>query len=131
MQQLALANPGGQAHQVAEHIQTGAQLLTSKDVKPDNLFNAMQEYRAALQLAIAGPQRLPAWQSAAEGLSQATQLFNQAVERQKFEINRALKQGDTTTAYWEAHKMIQMIPDKTDPNYAIAYKLVRSLQPPR
>jgi hypothetical protein len=131
MQQLALANPGELSRQVDEHIRTGGELLAGKDVKPDNLYEAMQEYRAALQLAIAPPQRLPAYQDAAKGLSQATQLFNQALEQQRFEINRDLKEGDTDAAYWAAHKMMQMMPDKTDPAYQEAYKIVRSLQSPR
>ena len=131
MQQFALANPDGLSHQVDEHIQSGEALLAGKDVKPDNLYESMQAYRAALQLAIAPPQRLPSYQDAAEGLSEATKLFNQALERQRFEINRALKEGNKDDAYWAAHKMMQMMPDKTDPAYQEAYKIVQSLQPPK
>ena len=130
MQQLALASPSELARQVDEHTQRAEMLLASKDVKPDNLFTAIQEYRKSLQLAIAGPQRLPAYQPAAKGLAQATRLFNQALQRQRFEINSALKQGDRSRAYWEANKMMQMVPDKIDPAYQEAARIFKSLPPP-
>jgi hypothetical protein len=130
MQQLALASPSDLAKQVDEHARRAEMLLASRDVKPDNLFSAMQEYRKALQLAIAGPQRLPAFRSLAKGLAEATRLFNQALERQRFEIKSALKQGDRNRAYWAADKMMQMVPDKTDPAYQEASRVLRSLPHP-
>jgi hypothetical protein len=129
MQQLALASPSQLSRQVDEHIKMGDMLLATKDVKPDNLFNSAQEYKKALQLSIAAPQRLSAYPTAAQGLSAATTQLNQALEQQRFEINRSLKSGDRTAAYWAANKMMQMIPDKTDDNYQAAYKLCRSLKP--
>ena len=130
MQQLALASPSDLAKQVDEHAQRAEMLLASRDVKPDNLFSSMQEYRKALQLAIAGPQRLPAFRPLAKGLAEATRLFNQALERQRFEIKSALKQGDRNQAYWAANKMMQMVPDKTDPAYQEASRVLRSLPRP-
>jgi hypothetical protein len=106
-------------------------MLTSKDVKPDNLFMSVKEYQQAIQLAIAGPQPLPAYNSAAKGLAQATRFFNQALDRQRFEINSALKQGDLDRAYWEANKMMQMVPDKIDPAYQEASRILRSLPKPK
>src|SRR5665213_423073 len=129
MQQLALASPSELAKQVDEHIRMGDMLLATKDVKPDNLFNSMQEYRKALQLSIAAPQRLAAYPVAAQGLSAATIQLNQVLAAQRFEISRARKVGDRTAAYWAANKMMQMIPDKTDDNYQTAYKLCQSLKP--
>jgi hypothetical protein len=131
MQQLALSSPSELTRQVDEHAQRAEMLLASKDVKPDNLFSSMKEYQKALQLAIAGPQRLPAYNPAAKGLAQATRLFNQALERQRFEINSALKQGDNDRAYWEANKMMQMVPDKIDPAYQEASRILRSLPKPK
>jgi hypothetical protein len=90
----------------------------------------MQEYRKALQLAIAPPQRLPAFLPLAKGLAKATRLFNQALEQQRFEIKSALKQGDRNRAYWAADKMMQMVPDKTDPAYQEASRVLRSLPHP-
>lgn len=130
MQQLALASPSDLAKQVNEHSQRAEMLLATKDVKPDNLFSAMQEYRKALQLAIAPPQRLPAFLPLAKGLAKATRLFNQALEQQRFEIKSALKQGDRNRAYWAADKMMQMVPDKTDPAYQEASRVLRSLPHP-
>ena len=126
MQQLALASPSELARQVGEHTQRADMLLASKDVKADNLFTAIKEFQKALQLAIAGPQRLPSYNAAAKGLAQATRLYNQALERQRFEINSALNQGDNDRAYWEANKMMQMVPDKVDPAYQEAVRLLRS-----
>jgi len=128
MQQLALANPEGLAHQVDDYIKRGGMLLASKDVKPDNLYESVQQYRKAAQLAIAPPQRLPAYRDAAKGLSSATVFLNQALAQQSFEISRALKEGDRTAAYWAANKMMQLMPDKNDDIYQRAYKLCLQLQ---
>ena len=129
MQQLALANPEGLAHQVDEDASRGQMLLTSKDVKPDNLYESVQQYRKALQLAIAAPQRLPSYRDAARGLVSATTLLDQAMLQQRFEISRALKEGDRRSAYWAANKLMQMMPDKNNDDYQRAYKLCRQLQP--
>jgi hypothetical protein len=131
MQQLALASPSELSRLVDEHATLAATLLASKDVKPDNLFSSMQEYRKALQLAIAGPQRLPAYNAAAKGLAQGTRLFNQALEKQRFEINSSVKQGDLTRAYWAANKMMQMVPDKLEPAYQEAYRIIKTLPKPK
>ena len=131
MQQLALASPSELARQVDEHTKRAESYLASRDVKPDNLFSSMQEYSKALQLAIAGPQRLPAYNAAAKGLARATRLFNQALERQRFEINSSLNQGDLTQAYWAANKMMQMVPDKLNPAYQEASKIIKSLPKPK
>jgi pSer/pThr/pTyr-binding forkhead associated (FHA) protein len=131
MKQLALGSPTELARQVEERTRLADALLAERDVKPENLYRSMQAYRQALQLAIAGPQRLDSYQPAARGLIQATRLFNQALERQRFEINRALRERDRDAAYWAASRMIQMVPEKTDPAYQEAYKTLRSLQKPK
>lgn len=126
---LADSNPTELSHEFGEHIQRGDGLVSSKDVKPDNLYLAMQAYRQALQLATS-PQskRLPGCRAAAQGLRQATLLYNQALAEQRFRIRVAMKEGDESRAYWEADKMMQMVPDKTDSAYQEAYDLVRSLE---
>ena len=129
MQQLALASPSELSLQIDEQIKMGDMLLATKDVKPDNLFNSVQAYKKACELSIAAPQRAAAYPTAAQGLSTATIQLNQAVAQQQFEINRAVKEGDRTAAYWAANKLMQMIPDKTDDNYQAAYKFCRSLKP--
>jgi hypothetical protein len=126
---LADSNPAELSHEFDEHVQRGDGLAGSKDVKPDNLYLAMQEYRRALQLATS-PQsgRLPGCRAAAQGLRHATLLYNQALEEQRFRIRVAMKEGDESRAYWEANRMMQMVPDKTDSAYQEAYALVRSLE---
>jgi pSer/pThr/pTyr-binding forkhead associated (FHA) protein len=128
-QQLALSSPPDLARQADQYLQTGAMLFNGKDVNPDNLFNSIRAYRSALQLIIAGPERLPSYHEAAEGLSNATRLFNQQVQYQEFEISRALKVGDRTAAFWAANKLMQMDPDKTDDTYREAARIAHNLQP--
>jgi len=130
MQQLALGSPAELARQFAEACDRGAALVANKDVKLDNLYQAVQEYRRACQLALAPPERLAKYNTAAEGLRKATLLYSQAIERQMFEINRALRERDRDTAYWEAHKIMQMVPDKTDPVYQKAFAMTKKLRPP-
>lgn len=131
MKQLALGSPTELARQVGERTKVADALLAERDVKPENLYRSIEAYRQALQLAIAGPQRLESYQPAARGLGQATRLFSQAIERQRFEINRAIRERDRDAAYWAANRMMQMVPEKTDPAYQEAYKTLRSLQKPK
>jgi len=131
MQQLALSNPTELANQVAQHIQTGKILFDGSEVSPENLYKSVQEYKSAAQLCLAPPQRLSAYDSAAEGLAEATRKFNHNIDEQRFQITSALKDGDMNRAYWAANKMMQMIPDKTDPNYQEAYNIIQSLPPPK
>jgi hypothetical protein len=131
MQQLALANPAELTRQINEHNRRAEMLLNSQGVKPDNLFAAVKEYQIASQLAIAGPQRQAGYSAAAQGLAQATRLFNQSLRHQRFEVSSAVREGDLERAYWAANKMMQMVPDKTDPAYQEASKVVRSLPPPK
>jgi hypothetical protein len=131
MQQLALSNPAELSHEVNEHLSSGKILYDSRDVSPDNLYKSIQEFRKALQLILAPPERLPAYNAAAGGLSDATGAFNRALDEQRFQITSALKDGNRTRAYWEANKMMQMVPDKTDPAYQEAYSIIQTLPQPR
>jgi len=131
MQQLALSNPTELSNEVNTHIQNGKMYYQTKDVAPENLYNSIEEYQTALQLSLAPPQRLSAYDSAAEGLGDATREFNHALDEQRFEIKSALTEGDLTRAYWSANKMMQMIPDKTDPAYQEAYKVFKALPKPK
>jgi Inner membrane component of T3SS, cytoplasmic domain len=131
MQQLALSNPTGLSSQVDADISSGKNLFNSSDVSPDNLYKAIQQFRAAAQLSLAPPQRLPAYDTAAEGLAEATRKFNHQLDEQRFQITSALKEGDKRRAYWEANKMMQMVPDKTDPAYQEAYQILQTLPVPK
>jgi hypothetical protein len=131
MQQLALSSPTELSHEIDDDVKTGDSLLASKDVKPDNLFGSVQAYRNAMQLSIAAPERLPISQSIASKLANATSQFNVAMEHQRFEINHALNENDLVKAYWAVDKMMQMVPDKTDPAYQEAYALLRRIPAPK
>jgi hypothetical protein len=131
MQQLALSNPSELSHEVDEHLSSGKILYDGRDVSPENLYKSVQEFRKALQLSLAPPERLPAYNAAAQGLSDATRTFDHALDEQRFQITSALKEGDKTRAYWEANKMMQMVPDKTDPAYQEAYSIIRTLPEPK
>ncbi len=80
---------------------------------------------------MAPPQRLPAYDTAAEGLAEATKKFNRELDEQRFQITSALKEGDKRRAYWEANKMMQMVPDKTNPAYQEAYEILQTLPVPK
>lgn len=131
MQQLALSNPTGLSSQVDSDISSGKNLFNNSDVSPDNLYKAIQQFRAAAQLCLAPPQRLSAYDAAAEGLAEATRKFNHELEEQRFQVTSALKEGDKRRAYWEANKMMQMVPDKTDPAYQEAYEILQTLPVPK
>jgi hypothetical protein len=129
MKRLALASPAELAREVQEHERRAEGLLANKDVRPDNLSRSVAEYGQALQLASAGPQPLASYPALAHGLQHATQLYAQAVDRQRFELNRALKAKDNTAAYWAAVRLMQMVPDKTAAAHLEAFKVSRSLDP--
>jgi hypothetical protein len=123
MHQLALSTPAELSREVDDHVRSADALVQTMEVRPDNLYRAMQEYRQALAMCIAGTERLPQYSHAASGLAQATKLFNVAIEKQIFEIDRALRERDPRGAYWASDTMMQMIPDKTDPTYQRAYRI--------
>jgi hypothetical protein len=128
--QLALSDPAELSRQVDGHIKLGETYIAGRDVKPDNLYQAVHEFRQALKLANSPPERLPQYHAAAEELLNATNEFNQAIAKQRFEIIRATRSGDNDTAYWEATKMMQMVPDKTDAAYQYAVQAVKALRRP-
>jgi pSer/pThr/pTyr-binding forkhead associated (FHA) protein len=128
MTMLASADPVELTRQFNDHIAKGADLLENRLLKPGYLSLAMKEYRTAVQLSLAGPERLSSWRPAAEGLVEATKLFNQAMDEQRKKIILDQKQGNTQRALWEAQKMLQMVPDKSDPAYTNAYVTFRSLR---
>jgi hypothetical protein len=112
-------------------IASGKNLFNGSDVSPDNLYKAIQQFRSAAQLSMAPPQRLPAYDTAAEGLAEATKKFNRELDEQRFQITSALKEGDKRRAYWEANKMMQMVSDKADPAYQEAYEILQTLPVPK
>jgi hypothetical protein len=129
MQKMALGDPEGVEKMIDEHKRTGDALVANRNVKQDNLYRAIQEYKQALQLSIARPERAKGYRDAAIGLRSALNLYNQGIQQQRYEINRAIKEGDRETAYWAASKLLQMLPDKKDANYQETFQLLRQLSP--
>jgi hypothetical protein len=129
MQKMALSNPDGVGRLIDDHKRNGDSLVASRNVKQDNLYRAIQEYQQALQLSIARPGRAKGYHEAAICLRSAMNLYNQAIREQRYEIKRAMKEGDRETAYWAAQKLIQMLPEKTDPTYQEMIQLLRRLSP--
>ncbi|MEI8120850.1 MAG: FHA domain-containing protein [bacterium] len=127
MQKMGLGDPAGVARLIDEHKRNGDSLVANRNVKPDNLPRAIQAYKLALQLSIARPERALGYEETAYALRTALGYYSQAIQRQRFEINRALKEGDSETAYWAASKLLLMLPDKQDPDYQEISQLVRGL----
>jgi hypothetical protein len=127
MNALASSNPAKLSREVNDYLAEGDDLLKNRLLNPGNLALAVQEYRRSVQLSLAGPDRLPAWRHAAEGLVNATRLFNQALNDQRVKIKIAENQGDFQSAFWAAQRMMQMVPDQSDPAYAEACREYRKL----
>jgi hypothetical protein len=127
IRKAALANPEQVAQQATERFKLGREYLQKRDVQLDNLYRSIHEFQSSLQRSYALSSRPAVYAQAAEELKYAHQLFDEAVRRQRFEINLAFKQGDLRTTYWEAHKLMQMIPNKTDPIYEEASWWVKRL----
>jgi pSer/pThr/pTyr-binding forkhead associated (FHA) protein len=117
MRTLALSRPAELARQVQEHLRVADTLVREREVRPENLFGAIKEYQTALQLSVAGPQRLPAYASAAQRMGEAVRLYKEALARQRFEMTRAIKENDGRAACLAAIQLMQMVPDKTDAAY--------------
>lgn len=124
---ISLASPDQAIQTAKDHFLQGKELLRRRDVRLDNLYRAIREFQTSLQFAVTLSTRPSVYGEAAEELKYALQLFNENVRRQRFEINWAYKQGDWQTAYWDACKLMQMVPEKTDPLYQEASAWVKQL----
>lgn len=98
-------------------------LLQRSNVRPGNLFRAMEEFKGCLTMLSAFISIPDFYTRAAMGLSKAKKQFTEQVAAQRFAILQAGKQGDHQAAYWAAYRMMQMILDKTDPDYQYAYEI--------
>lgn len=96
-------------------------LVRRKDVRPENRYRAVQAFQRTLQM-LAALNTPPPWaEEAGRELAAATKEFQDAVRETRFQITMAEKVNDAKTIYWESAKLMQMIPDKTDPVYQYAY----------
>ena len=133
LRDLALTNEVVLGRLIQTHCDRGEALVAGRDVKPDNLYRAVQELQLGCQLAVAPPRPrvAPGYNAAAQSLAQANRLFNEAVTQQRFAIARARKEGDITAAYWAAEYLLRMVPAKTDPIYQEAHRTMETLPVPK
>jgi hypothetical protein len=128
MRRLALSDPAKLKDNAFVCLNIGKSLLDHRNVRPDNPYRAIAQFETCLQMAEAFSQKPNFRDEAAQKLISARKVFEQAVSDQQFAITLAEKQSDPHGAYWEACKLMQMIPDKTHPVYQDAYKLTQKYQ---
>ncbi|MDA0322183.1 MAG: FHA domain-containing protein [Verrucomicrobia bacterium] len=128
---LALQNKEQITERADERVALAESFMEQRRVRPENLFRAIEAYKAALQYSSALVEKPPVYAKAAEGLIKAQDLFRDAVRVQKFQITQAVKRGDREQAYWEAQRLMQMVPDRSHPLYYDAQRRVAKLKPKR
>jgi hypothetical protein len=124
MRRMALGHAEEMVKQAQQHLKVGEDLFTRQNVRPENLYRTMAELKQSLRICSAFVTRPDCYTQAAALLAKAKQAYEQSVKEQRFAIAAAIKRQDRKTAYWEAYKLLQMIPDKTDPLYQEAYAVV-------
>jgi hypothetical protein len=131
MRHMALADAEKLKDESRSRMTIGENLLEHGDVRPDNLYKAMRALETSLQMAEALGVKPDFRDGAAAKLLYAKRLFDKKVLDQRFAITRALREGDKEKAYWQACGLMQMIPDKTNPDYQYAYRLTQVHDQPR
>lgn len=127
MFRLAMGQPGALLKMAEDAKVRGEEWLEERSVRPDNLYRAIQELKKSLQATATIMPRPDVFISAAILLQKATWAFDEAVSKQRFEINQAYKRGDYATAYWAARRLMQMVPEKTDNIYQEARRWEKAL----
>lgn len=126
LERQALANPEEVARLGAEDLRLGQDMMERRSVRPDNLYRAIEQYRAALTKAAVLSSRPPYHEAAAQALGDATRLLQDEVEEQWFQIRLAMKTGDLDGASWELTKLMNMVPDRNDPIYRKAQDMKKT-----
>lgn len=118
---VAVADPARLIADAQQEDKLGQELFRLKSVRPENLYNAIQHFKSALQKLSALGTKPPFFADVAQRLKQANTTFDNAVRDQWFRITSASKQQDYGQAQLEASRLLMMIPDKRDPLYREAY----------
>lgn len=126
LERRALANPALVAQQGERDLLLAQDLMKRRQVRPDNLYRAIDNYRSALTKASILSSRPAYHEDAARELGNATRLLNDEVEEEWFKINLAVKTGDFESARWGLTKLMNMVPDKNDPIYRKAQNTMKS-----
>lgn len=125
MRRRALGDPQGLQEDAEANLKVGEDLLKRGSVRPDNLYRSVQALELCLQQCSAFSQPPTFYRKATETLSYARRQCREAIRTQRYAITRAKKQRDFAEVYWEANKLMQMVPDATDPDYQYAYRLTK------
>jgi hypothetical protein len=104
----------------------GAELLKNRSVKSENLYFAVETLKRCLTTASALGTPPAFYAEAAKTLVDAQRSLSAALRDQKLQIVLAERRNDRESAYWEAVKLMQIIPDKNNENYQYAAKCMKA-----
>jgi hypothetical protein len=122
---LALSDPEKLTGLARTQMELARDLLARRQIRQENLYRAVVEYRGAMQKLTALSTRPPFYEQTATGLADAIALLREAVEDVKFSITMAEKTRDYETIGWGVAQLMQMVPDKNDPVYRFARETQR------
>jgi hypothetical protein len=125
LERRALANPALVSSEGERDLRLAQDMMQRRQVRPDNLYRAIENYRAALTKASILSSRPAYHETAARELGSATRLLHDEVQEQWFQINLAMKTGDLDGANWGLTKLMNMVPDKNDPIYRKAKETMK------
>lgn len=129
LRRRALASPEGLLADAQHEYDKGLDYLANKDVKPDNIYRAVQKFRDAARMCYALSTRPELYKKSVAELLRAQRLFNKTVRDQNFLITSAWKQNDYDAVYWESLKLMQMVPEKSHPAYQDAQNWMKAIPP--
>lgn len=119
---MALGKPDRLAKLAEDKLEVARILMRRREVRPENLYRSVETCQMAMQMASALGTRPPYFEKAAKRLAEATTAYGDMMRQTKFRIRVAEKEKDWQAVYWEANKLMQLVPDKTDPDYQLGYK---------
>jgi hypothetical protein len=111
----ALSSPAGLKEEALQNALRATDLYNRRNVRMDNLFRALTEYRTAMQKLSALGTRPSEYDRVGRELSRATITLSEEVDDRYFEIMSAEKAGDFDRARFELEKLLRMVPDKENP----------------
>ncbi|MEI6810224.1 MAG: hypothetical protein WCN95_16015, partial [bacterium] len=126
VRRLALANKEHLAAMSKRSLDTGNDLLKNRNVRPENLYLAHRTLQTCMTTAAALGERPPFYSEAVARLAEATRDLASGLRDQKFRVLMAEHRRDIEQAYWEAVKLAQMMPEKTNDYYQFAAKRITS-----
>ncbi|MCE9614443.1 MAG: FHA domain-containing protein [Lentisphaerae bacterium] len=129
MRRLAVTSPATLTDAARQDYDIGKDLVRTRTVRPENLFRAIERFKAALQKSAALGTHPDFYTDLSKQLTSANGLLAQAIRDQRYKVTAAAMQQDFATAQFEAARLMQMIPDRRDPAYQEAQYLVKAYAP--